>query len=233
MPARSHSRHAPARKSSSARSCTAASACSGAGPAATTGCPAGSSSARIASARAATSTAGVLTPTQISAAGSWSRCASLHARGMAVIEFASLHAPGRVRAMSDAPAPRGPRLRELGLRIGTLEPGPENAITDVAGVRGRTRHRLARRARRPRCRAHRRDRDPARARRGALPRAGPGRRGGAQRGGRDDRLRRGLGVGADRDAGLPDLDDGGRTDPGRQPSPRRSPPTRRWGTRTS
>jgi D-aminopeptidase len=37
--------------------------------------------------------------------------------------------------MSVAPAPRGPRLRELGLRIGTLEPGPANAITDVAGVR--------------------------------------------------------------------------------------------------
>jgi len=32
------------------------------------------------------------------------------------------------------PAPRGPRLRELGLRIGPLEPGTENAITDVAGV---------------------------------------------------------------------------------------------------
>ena len=36
--------------------------------------------------------------------------------------------------MSGPPAPRGPRLRELGLRIGALEPGPENAITDVAGV---------------------------------------------------------------------------------------------------
>ena len=33
-----------------------------------------------------------------------------------------------------APAPRGPRLRELGLRIGRFEAGPENAITDVAGV---------------------------------------------------------------------------------------------------
>ncbi len=29
---------------------------------------------------------------------------------------------------------RGPRPRALGIRIGTLEPGPENAITDVAGV---------------------------------------------------------------------------------------------------
>jgi D-aminopeptidase len=37
------------------------------------------------------------------------------------------------RAMT-APSPRGPRLRELGLRIGRFETGPENAITDVAGV---------------------------------------------------------------------------------------------------
>ena len=28
-----------------------------------------------------------------------------------------------------------PRARELGIRIGTLEPGPGDAITDVAGVR--------------------------------------------------------------------------------------------------
>jgi len=34
----------------------------------------------------------------------------------------------------EAPAPRGPRLRELGVRIGALEPGPANAITDVPGV---------------------------------------------------------------------------------------------------
>ena len=32
------------------------------------------------------------------------------------------------------PAPRGPRLRELGLRIGRFEAGPANAITDVRGV---------------------------------------------------------------------------------------------------
>ncbi len=32
------------------------------------------------------------------------------------------------------PAPRGPRLRELGLRIGRFETGAANAITDVAGV---------------------------------------------------------------------------------------------------
>jgi D-aminopeptidase len=33
------------------------------------------------------------------------------------------------------PAPRDPRPRELGLRIGRYEPGPANAITDVPGVR--------------------------------------------------------------------------------------------------
>jgi D-aminopeptidase len=32
------------------------------------------------------------------------------------------------------PAPRGPRLRELGLRIGRFEAGPLNAITDVGDV---------------------------------------------------------------------------------------------------
>jgi D-aminopeptidase len=32
------------------------------------------------------------------------------------------------------PEPRGPRLRELGLRIGTFETGPANAITDVPDV---------------------------------------------------------------------------------------------------
>ena len=32
------------------------------------------------------------------------------------------------------PEPRGPRLRELGLRIGRFEAGTANAITDVAGV---------------------------------------------------------------------------------------------------
>jgi D-aminopeptidase len=34
----------------------------------------------------------------------------------------------------DVPSPRRPRLRELGLRIGRLDPGAENAITDVPGV---------------------------------------------------------------------------------------------------
>jgi D-aminopeptidase len=33
-----------------------------------------------------------------------------------------------------APAPRTPRPRALGVRIGTLEPGPDNGITDVPGV---------------------------------------------------------------------------------------------------
>jgi D-aminopeptidase len=37
--------------------------------------------------------------------------------------------------VSDPPAARGPRLRELGLQIGALEAGAANAITDVAGVR--------------------------------------------------------------------------------------------------
>jgi D-aminopeptidase len=32
------------------------------------------------------------------------------------------------------PEQRGPRLRELGLRIGRFDAGPANAITDVAGV---------------------------------------------------------------------------------------------------
>jgi D-aminopeptidase len=35
----------------------------------------------------------------------------------------------------DRPAARGPRLRELGLRIGRFESGEHNAITDVPGVR--------------------------------------------------------------------------------------------------
>ena len=33
------------------------------------------------------------------------------------------------------PAPRGPRPRELGIRIGELEPGPTSSIADVEGVR--------------------------------------------------------------------------------------------------
>jgi D-aminopeptidase len=34
----------------------------------------------------------------------------------------------------NVPDPRGPRLRQLGLRIGRFETGPANAITDVTGV---------------------------------------------------------------------------------------------------
>jgi D-aminopeptidase len=33
------------------------------------------------------------------------------------------------------PEPRGPRLRELGLRIGDLDPGPTDSIADVGGIR--------------------------------------------------------------------------------------------------
>ena len=36
--------------------------------------------------------------------------------------------------MSEVPSPRGPRLRNLGLRIGELEAGASNSIADVAGV---------------------------------------------------------------------------------------------------
>ncbi|MFN8222364.1 MAG: P1 family peptidase [Gaiellales bacterium] len=36
--------------------------------------------------------------------------------------------------MSDVPAPRGPSARERGIRIGRMQPGPHNAVTDVAGV---------------------------------------------------------------------------------------------------
>ena len=42
--------------------------------------------------------------------------------------------PYRVAVVS-APAPRGPRLRDLGLRIGGYDAGPADAITDVDGVR--------------------------------------------------------------------------------------------------
>ncbi len=37
--------------------------------------------------------------------------------------------------MSEPPEQRGPRLRELGLRIGELEAGPTDSIADVAGIR--------------------------------------------------------------------------------------------------
>lgn len=45
----------------------------------------------------------------------------------------ALTAPCTLAAVT-APPPRGPRLRELGLRIGRFDSGPANAITDVAGV---------------------------------------------------------------------------------------------------
>jgi D-aminopeptidase len=42
---------------------------------------------------------------------------------------------GRLPASAQTPAPGRLRLRQLGLTIGSLPPGPLNAITDVAGVR--------------------------------------------------------------------------------------------------
>jgi D-aminopeptidase len=36
--------------------------------------------------------------------------------------------------VSEPSEPRGPRPRELGLRVGSLEPGPSNSIADVPGV---------------------------------------------------------------------------------------------------
>jgi D-aminopeptidase len=50
-----------------------------------------------------------------------------------VYESAEGVAPCTLAAVS-APEPRGPRLREHGLRIGRFEAGPLNAITDVSGV---------------------------------------------------------------------------------------------------
>lgn len=47
---------------------------------------------------------------------------------------AMLAVAGWSRAQEEKSAPR-PRARELGIKPGLLEPGPNNAITDVAGVR--------------------------------------------------------------------------------------------------
>jgi len=47
-----------------------------------------------------------------------------------LLAFASIHV-----STASAQEPERPRLRELGIRIGQLEPGPLNSITDVAGVR--------------------------------------------------------------------------------------------------
>ena len=81
------------------------------------------------STREGVSAAGVDTPTQISAPGSWSRQSSLQTTG-------SESSTGRLYTppVSEPPEQRGPRLRELGLRIGELEPGPTDSIADVAGV---------------------------------------------------------------------------------------------------
>src|SRR4051794_12502492 len=75
------------------------------------------------SARSGSSVPGVRTPTQTSPPGSWRRCRSLHTTGMASVMRADRT---KVRPMAG--------LRAHGLRIGELEPGPANAITDVPGV---------------------------------------------------------------------------------------------------
>src|SRR5205823_9682300 len=86
---------------------------------------------RMRSTRAGTSVASVGSPTQISLPGSWSRQRSLQTTGMAS-STRRLYSP----PVHESPAkPRGPRLRELGLRIGELEPGATDSIVDVAGVR--------------------------------------------------------------------------------------------------
>jgi len=46
----------------------------------------------------------------------------------------TLAAAGWGRAQEEKAAPR-PRARELGIKLGIYEPGPDNAITDVVGVR--------------------------------------------------------------------------------------------------
>ena len=111
----------------------------------------------------------------------------------------------------EAPAPRGPRLRELGLRIGALETGRSNAITDVPGVavghvtvwrdepdppagRGVARTGVTAIV-------------PGRGRRRARP-AARRRYGRAQRRRRADELAPDGRVGNDRDRRVPDLDDG-------------------------
>src|ERR1044072_2086679 len=73
------------------------------------------------STRAGTSVASVGSPTQISLPGSWSRQRSLQTTGMA----------SSTRRLYSPPV----RLRELGLRIGELEPGATDSIADVSGIR--------------------------------------------------------------------------------------------------
>ena len=77
------------------------------------------------------SAAGPGTPTQISAAGWWSRQRSLRTTGMES-STRRLYSPP---VSGSPPDPRGPRPRELGIRIGELEPGPSDSIADVEGVR--------------------------------------------------------------------------------------------------
>jgi D-aminopeptidase len=68
---------------------------------------------------------------QISAADSWSRQRSLLTTGMES-STRRLYSP---LVPDGPPDPRGPRPREVGVRIGELEPGPSNSIADVEGVR--------------------------------------------------------------------------------------------------
>ena len=156
------------------------------------------------STRAGTSVAGVRTPTQI----------SLPARGGGSDRSrrpASASSTGRLYTppVSEPPEPRGPRPRELGLRVGSLEPGAEQLDRRRSRRDGRPRDGLARRARAARGarrRAHRRDGVVP----GRLPLPARGR--GPERRRRADRLARDPRVGPDGDARLPDRDDGGRAD---------------------
>lgn len=56
---------------------------------------------------------------------------------LGVVFFLAVHVSGRVTAQAqpaEAKATR-PRVRDIGLTVGVLPPGPHNAITDVSGVR--------------------------------------------------------------------------------------------------
>ena len=165
-----------------------------------------SRSARIASARSGNSVPPVRTPTQISPPGSCMRCWSLQTTGSAS------PTAGSVPARIGSPRMASPvSAREHGIRIGVLDPGPSDSIADVArGGRG-ARHdppRRAEPARRAGRRAHRRHRDSTGGARDALGGAGPGGRRDPQRFRGDDGRPAGDGAWADRDADLPDLDDG-------------------------
>ena len=184
----------------------------GARVAATTGWPARSSAARIASARAGSSTAGVRTPSQISALGACRRCASLHTSGIAAVIGGEPTGPVGSAPCPVPPDPAVPGCASSGCGSARFEAGPGERDHRRPRRARRPRHGLARRAGGPRDRAHRRHGDRARAA-GRLFRAPvPGRRRGAQRRRRADRLARVCRVGDARDAGLPDVDDGGRAD---------------------